>query len=156
MVIVWKTAGAVLRGMVRTDLAATNRCNARCRPADVSVVRNLSRTRLGQGQHMTTVTQDDAVLRSADDRPRNSFLTCRLCGSSRMSTFLDLGATPPRERFLAAHDLDDSVYSDGRTYRHPHLIIIVRPNAVCAALPLLGRGRWQMAGASPGERGGSW
>ncbi|MGH3993245.1 MAG: methyltransferase domain-containing protein, partial [Pseudonocardiaceae bacterium] len=35
-------------------------------------------------------------------------LSCRLCGSSRLHTFVDLGATPPCERFLAAGELDDS------------------------------------------------
>ncbi|MGH3694131.1 MAG: methyltransferase domain-containing protein [Pseudonocardiaceae bacterium] len=34
-------------------------------------------------------------------------LSCRLCGSTRLPTFVDLGATPPCERFLAAEQLDD-------------------------------------------------
>ncbi len=34
-------------------------------------------------------------------------LSCRLCGSDRLETFIDLGATPPCERFLAAADLHE-------------------------------------------------
>ena len=34
-------------------------------------------------------------------------LRCRLCESTSLETFVDLGATPPCERFLAAHELDD-------------------------------------------------
>ncbi|MPZ64360.1 MAG: methyltransferase domain-containing protein [Pseudonocardiaceae bacterium] len=34
--------------------------------------------------------------------------SCRLCGSSRLQTFLDLGATPPCERFLTAEQLDEA------------------------------------------------
>ncbi|CAN3126953.1 methyltransferase domain-containing protein [Mycobacterium sp. smrl_JER01] len=33
-------------------------------------------------------------------------MTCRLCGSSRMHSVLDLGATPPCEKFLTAAELD--------------------------------------------------
>ena len=33
-------------------------------------------------------------------------LTCRLCGSTRLRSFLDLGATPPCELFLAADALE--------------------------------------------------
>jgi hypothetical protein len=33
--------------------------------------------------------------------------TCRLCGSAELHSVLDLGATPPCERFLAADDLED-------------------------------------------------
>jgi SAM-dependent methyltransferase len=33
-------------------------------------------------------------------------VTCRLCGSSRMHSVLDLGATPPCEKFLTAGELD--------------------------------------------------
>ncbi len=33
--------------------------------------------------------------------------SCRLCGSVRLRTFLDLGATPPCERFLTAEQLDE-------------------------------------------------
>jgi hypothetical protein len=33
-------------------------------------------------------------------------LTCRLCGSTRLRSFLDLGATPPCELFLAAEALE--------------------------------------------------
>jgi len=33
-------------------------------------------------------------------------MTCRLCGSSRMHSILDLGATPPCEKFLTADELD--------------------------------------------------
>lgn len=33
-------------------------------------------------------------------------MTCRLCGSHRLLSVLDLGATPPCETFLAADDLD--------------------------------------------------
>ncbi|WP_267615794.1 class I SAM-dependent methyltransferase [Gordonia bronchialis] len=33
-------------------------------------------------------------------------MVCRLCGSVRMASVLDLGATPPCERFLAADELD--------------------------------------------------
>ncbi len=32
--------------------------------------------------------------------------SCRLCGSGRLRTFLDLGATPPCERFLTPEQLD--------------------------------------------------
>jgi hypothetical protein len=32
-------------------------------------------------------------------------LSCRLCGCERLETFIDLGATPPCERFLSAADL---------------------------------------------------
>ncbi|MGH3801156.1 MAG: methyltransferase domain-containing protein, partial [Pseudonocardiaceae bacterium] len=34
-------------------------------------------------------------------------LSCRLCGSARLQTFVDLGATAPCERFLTAEQLDD-------------------------------------------------
>lgn len=34
-------------------------------------------------------------------------LSCRLCGSDRLETFIDLGATPPCERFLSAADLNE-------------------------------------------------
>jgi hypothetical protein len=34
-------------------------------------------------------------------------LSCRLCGSARLQTFIDLGATPPCERFLTSSQLDD-------------------------------------------------
>ena len=34
-------------------------------------------------------------------------LSCRLCGSARLQTFVDLGATPPCERFLTAEQLDE-------------------------------------------------
>ncbi len=34
-------------------------------------------------------------------------LSCRLCGSARLQTFVDLGATPPCERFLTSEQLDD-------------------------------------------------
>ncbi len=34
-------------------------------------------------------------------------LSCRLCGSAQLQTFVDLGATPPCERFLTAEQLDD-------------------------------------------------
>src|SRR5918998_1094197 len=34
-------------------------------------------------------------------------LCCRLCGSTRLRTLIDLGATPPCERFLAGAELDD-------------------------------------------------
>ena len=33
-------------------------------------------------------------------------LTCRLCGSSALRSFLDLGATPPCELFLTAEALE--------------------------------------------------
>lgn len=33
--------------------------------------------------------------------------SCRLCGSVRLRTFLDLGATPPCERFLTTEQLDE-------------------------------------------------
>ena len=56
---------------------------------------------------MTTATHGGAVLRPATtDHGQKVVLSCRLCGSSRMSTFIDLGATPPCERFLSAHELD--------------------------------------------------
>jgi len=56
---------------------------------------------------MTTVSQGDAALRPAiTDHAQQVVLSCRLCGSSRMSTFIDLNATPPSERFLAVHELD--------------------------------------------------
>src|SRR5262249_16177203 len=34
-------------------------------------------------------------------------LSCRLCGSARLATFVDLGARPPCERFLTSDQLDD-------------------------------------------------
>lgn len=34
-------------------------------------------------------------------------VSCRLCGSDRLETFIDLGATPPCERFLSAADLNE-------------------------------------------------
>ncbi|HKR50044.1 MAG TPA: class I SAM-dependent methyltransferase [Pseudonocardiaceae bacterium] len=34
-------------------------------------------------------------------------LSCRLCGSARLQTFVDLGATAPCEQFLTAEQLDD-------------------------------------------------
>ena len=34
-------------------------------------------------------------------------LSCRLCGCERLETFIDLGATPPCERFLSAADLNE-------------------------------------------------
>ncbi|MGH3914900.1 MAG: class I SAM-dependent methyltransferase, partial [Pseudonocardiaceae bacterium] len=37
----------------------------------------------------------------------NTDLSCRLCGSNRLETFIDLGATPPCERFLAVKELDE-------------------------------------------------
>ncbi|MGH3906610.1 MAG: class I SAM-dependent methyltransferase [Pseudonocardiaceae bacterium] len=40
--------------------------------------------------------------RTAPARP-----SCRLCGSDRLETFVDLGATPPCERFLTAEDLGE-------------------------------------------------
>ena len=56
---------------------------------------------------MTTATHGGAAPRPATtDHGQKAVLSCRLCGSSRMSTFIDLGATPPCERFLAAHELD--------------------------------------------------
>lgn len=33
-------------------------------------------------------------------------LSCRLCGSARLQTFVDLGATPPCEQFLGPDELD--------------------------------------------------
>ncbi len=33
-------------------------------------------------------------------------VSCRLCGSDRLVSVLDLGATPPCERFLSADELD--------------------------------------------------
>ena len=33
-------------------------------------------------------------------------LTCRLCGSTSLRSFLDLGATPPCERILTAEEID--------------------------------------------------
>ena len=33
-------------------------------------------------------------------------LTCRLCGSTQLRSFLDLGATPPCELFLPAEALE--------------------------------------------------
>ena len=56
---------------------------------------------------MTTATHGGAAPRPATtDHGQKAVLSCRLCGSSRMSTFIDLGATPPCERFLAADELD--------------------------------------------------
>ncbi|MGH3829544.1 MAG: methyltransferase domain-containing protein [Pseudonocardiaceae bacterium] len=40
-------------------------------------------------------------------QPVRSGLTCRLCGSHALRSFLDLGATPPCERFLTADQLDE-------------------------------------------------
>jgi C-methyltransferase C-terminal domain/Putative zinc binding domain/Methyltransferase domain len=34
-------------------------------------------------------------------------LSCRLCGSGQLTTFIDLGATPPCEQFLSAADLNE-------------------------------------------------
>lgn len=34
-------------------------------------------------------------------------LPCRLCGTERLETFIDLGATPPCERFLTSANLDE-------------------------------------------------
>ncbi len=34
-------------------------------------------------------------------------LSCRLCSCDRLETFIDLGATPPCERFLSASDLNE-------------------------------------------------
>lgn len=39
--------------------------------------------------------------------PTQSRLACRLCGSSVLRSFLDLGASPPCERLLTAAQLDD-------------------------------------------------
>ncbi len=51
---------------------------------------------------MTAVDQ-----RSAAMPETAGALACRLCGSTRLRTFIDLGATPPCERFLSAAQLDD-------------------------------------------------
>jgi hypothetical protein len=42
----------------------------------------------------------------AMDAADTQSLSCRLCGSSELDSFLDLGATPPCERFLTADELD--------------------------------------------------
>jgi hypothetical protein len=41
-----------------------------------------------------------------DNTATDSALPCRLCGSARLRTFLDLGATPPCELFLTAEALE--------------------------------------------------
>ena len=43
---------------------------------------------------------------SADATITDAALSCRLCGSTRLRSFLDLGATPPCELFLAAEALE--------------------------------------------------
>ena len=43
---------------------------------------------------------------STDATTTDPALTCRLCGSTRLRSFLDLGATPPCELFLTAEALD--------------------------------------------------
>jgi hypothetical protein len=48
--------------------------------------------------------------------------SCRLCGSSALHSFLDLGATPPCERFLTAAQLDEP---------EPHYPLHVRVCAHC-------------------------
>ena len=46
----------------------------------------------------------DANVRGPADAPA---LTCRLCGSTQLRSFLDLGATPPCERILTAAETED-------------------------------------------------
>ena len=41
-----------------------------------------------------------------DESLTPSALTCRLCGSSALRSFLDLGATPPCELFLPAEAVE--------------------------------------------------
>jgi hypothetical protein len=48
-----------------------------------------------------------AGLDPARSQPARSGLSCRLCGSQAMHSFLDLGATPPCERFLTATQLEE-------------------------------------------------
>ena len=43
---------------------------------------------------------------AADTAATDGVLTCRLCGSTRLRSFLDLGATPPCELFLPAAALE--------------------------------------------------
>ena len=55
---------------------------------------------------MTTLT-DGATTERAEAGTSVPMLSCRLCGSASLQTFVDLGATPPCERFLASGQLDD-------------------------------------------------
>jgi hypothetical protein len=48
-----------------------------------------------------SAVQDDLA------RPAGPVLTCRLCGSADLRSFLDLGATPPCELFLTADALEE-------------------------------------------------
>ncbi|MBV9920068.1 MAG: SAM-dependent methyltransferase, partial [Pseudonocardia sp.] len=48
----------------------------------------------------------DSATRSAADADTAPVITCRLCGSTDLRSFLDLGATPPCELFLPAAALE--------------------------------------------------
>jgi hypothetical protein len=56
---------------------------------------------------MLTEALATAGIEPSMTQPVRSGLTCRLCGSPGLSSFLDLGATPPCERFLTAAQLDE-------------------------------------------------
>ncbi len=56
---------------------------------------------------MTAIMDGVAEPAHPVSRNQGQALCCRLCGSTRMRTFLDLGSTPPCERFLAAPELDE-------------------------------------------------
>lgn len=58
---------------------------------------------------MSAVTEDTNVGKSEADvvTAAASPISCRLCGADRLRTFLDLGATPPCERFLTVAQLDE-------------------------------------------------
>jgi hypothetical protein len=56
---------------------------------------------------MLTEALTTAGIEPSMTQPVRSGLTCRLCGSPALRSFLDLGATPPCERFLTAAQLDE-------------------------------------------------
>jgi len=53
-----------------------------------------------------TVTQISDPVANAAEAIAGARVACRLCGSPDVRSFLDLGATPPCELFLAADELD--------------------------------------------------
>ena len=55
------------------------------------------------GRAVAAVNEERAV-GTAD--PATPVLSCRLCGSTELRSFLDLGATPPCELFLTAADIE--------------------------------------------------
>src|SRR5690242_3962941 len=48
----------------------------------------------------------DSAVRSGVDADGAPVITCRLCGSTDLRSFLDLGATPPCELFLTGAALE--------------------------------------------------